>query len=315
VAFAPRSADGDRRAAGRRLTSALPSRFRHDGLFWREVVYYGATLGPDWAKRRLPPLFAGMLFALLRDKRRGLAANLRRVLGARGPLADASAGMRTFAEFAHCLVETMDFTSSASKHLEVEAPREIHDTEFFPTGRGVVVLTSHFGNWEIAAHLLQRYGRKINVVMASEANPSVEVFQSRMREGWRMRIIRSDTSPFAALEMLHALRRGEVVAIQLDRAAPGQVTRTIDFFGEPAPFQYGPFALARLSGASLWPVFAPRLGPRHYRILPEPVRTIARDASEQQSLAVMTDVVRSFERHVRAHPHQWFQFKPFWDNC
>lgn len=113
--------------------------------------------------------------------------------------------------------------------------------------------------------------------------------------------------------MLQALRRGEVVAIQIDRSAPGQVTRPIEFFGAPAHFQYGPFALARVAGVPLWPVFAARLGTRRYRLMPESWRTIPRDATEQDVLAVMRDVVRSFEKHVRAHPNQWFQFAPFWD--
>ena len=47
--------------------------------------------------------------------------------------------------------------------------------------------------------------------------------------------------------------------------------------------------------------------------MPESWRTIPRDATEQDVLAVMRDVVRSFEKHVRAHPNQWFQFAPFWD--
>jgi lauroyl/myristoyl acyltransferase len=293
--------------------SADDGRYRHDGLFWRRLAYAGATRGPEWWRRSTPPLFAAILFALIGDNRRGVIRNLQRIRGPQGPLADHRDALRTFVEFAYCLTETLEQASPRPRPMQVDAPAEIERTDLLPEGRGVVVLTSHFGSWEIAAHLMRRFGRRVNVVMAREANPSVEAFQTELRARSGLRVLHSDSSPFASVEMLHALRRGEVVAIQMDRAAPGQVTRPIEFFGAPAPFQYGPFALARVAGVPLWPVFAARLGVRRYRIMPEPLRTIARDASEEETLAVMRDVVRSFERHVRAHPHQWFQFKPFWD--
>jgi len=288
-------------------------RYRHDGLFWRQLAYRGATAGPDWWKRVSPPVVAAIVFALVRHNRAGVIGNLRRIAGSRGVIGDGVAGLRTFVEFAYCLSETLEYSGPYAREVRVEAPPEIEGADLLPPGMGVVVLTSHFGTWEIAARLMQRFGRRVNVVMAREANPSVEAFQSAMRARYGLNVIHSDSSPFASINMRHALQRGEVVAIQLDRSGPGQVTRPIEFFGAPARFQYGPFALARLAGVPLWPVFASRLGARHYRIMPEPLRTIARDASEAETLAVMRDVVRSFEGHVRALPHQWFQFKPFWD--
>ena len=115
----------------------------------------------------------------------------------------------------------------------------------------MVVLTSHFGSWEIAASLMQRFGRRVNVVMARESERVGRgVSRARCAQRSGLRVIHSDSSPFASLNMLQALRRGEVVAIQMDRSAPGQVTRAIEFFGAPAHFQYGPFALARLAGGA-----------------------------------------------------------------
>ncbi|MBY0275244.1 lysophospholipid acyltransferase family protein [Candidatus Binatia bacterium] len=305
-----------------RLTEAAPDgladalaqgRFRHDGLFWRRLAYRGSAEGPEWWKRTSPAAIATVLFAAIPTNRRGVIANLRRIEGSRGPVADRWSALRTFVQFAYCLTETLEHASPYARPLTVDEPPEISAFEALPRDQGVVVLTSHFGSWEIAASLMQRLGRRVNVVMAREANPSVEAFQSSLRERCGLRVLHSDSSPFASLNMLQALRRGEIVAIQIDRSAPGHVTRPIEFFGAPAPFQYGPFALARLAGVPLWPVFAVRLGTRRYRILPEPLRTIPRDASEQDVLAVMRDVACSFERHVRAYPNQWFQFAPFWD--
>ena len=114
--------------------------------------------------------------------------------------------------------------------------------------------------------------------------------------------------------MLRALQRGEVVAIQLDRSAPGQVTKDIDFFGRPAPFQVGPFHLARAAGVPVWPVFAVSEARRKYKFLPSKVYRIPRRASEETLQKTVEEVVGFFEEKVRQYPLQWFQFRDFWAN-
>jgi lauroyl/myristoyl acyltransferase len=260
----------------------------------------------------------GIVFALLRDNRRSTIANLRRMRGAEGlggdAMSDRLEALRTFVEFAYCVSETFEFASDDGRSIEVESPPGFDPAEQLPRDQGLIVLTSHFGSWEIGARMLSRFSRPVNLVMAREPNPTVEKFQRGVRESNGLRVIHSDTSVFSSFNMIHALRRGEVVAIQLDRAAPGQVTRDVPFFGTPAPFQVGPFMLARMAEVPLWPVFVARVGPRRYRILPEPMRRIARHAGEDELFEVMADVVGSFERRVREHPRQWFQFRPFWQD-
>jgi KDO2-lipid IV(A) lauroyltransferase len=298
-------------------SAARGSRFRYDGLFWRRLAYLGSAYGPEWWKRTAPPFVAAIIFALVKQNREGAVENLRRVLGPRGRVAELRGGLRLFSEFAHCVTETLELHSPRARELAIEVgldeERELGDVLRRP--RGLVVLTSHFGNWEVAARVMQRFGRPVNVVMAREANPSVEAFQRETRERMRLRVIHSDSSLFSSFNMIHALRRGEVVAMQIDRSAPGHVTREVPFFGRAARFQYGPFVLARLAGVPILPVFAVRTGMRSYRILPEALRSIPRAAGETETLGVMQDVVRGLERHVRDYPYQWFQFAPFWEDA
>jgi KDO2-lipid IV(A) lauroyltransferase len=286
---------------------------RHDGLFWRRLAYLGSAYGPEWWKRSSPPFIAAAIFALVRANREGAISNLRQVLGPRPRLQELRSGLRLFSEFAHCVCETLELHSPRARELTLEVGEPEELAAVLASRRGVIVLTSHFGNWEVGARVMQRFGRPVNVVMARESNPTVEAFQLRTRERMQLKVLHSDSSPFAAFDMVRALRRGEVVAMQIDRSAPGQVTRRVPFFGRPAPFQYGPFVLARLAGAPIVPVLAIRTGVRSYRILPEPLRWIDRDATEEETLEVMTEVVCGFERRIREHPHQWFQFRPFWE--
>jgi lauroyl/myristoyl acyltransferase len=302
-----------------RLSGDAPplSRFRFDGLFWRRLGYLGATRGPVWWQRVGPAVVASIVFAVAHENRRGAVANLRAILGSRGWLRDHLSALRLFSEFAYCTTDVWHHEAACEagdveSAIEVVTPPGFDYASILPDERGLVVVTSHFGTWEVGARVLKRFGRPVNLVMSRETNPTVEEFQRTWRERYGLTVIRSDSSRFSSLNMVQALRRGEVVAIQLDRAVGAQVTREVEFFGRPASFLYGPFVLARVAGVPIWPVFVARVRRGRYRFFPEPLRTIPRDAGEEETLAVMRAVVRSFERRVREYPHQWFQFQPLW---
>lgn len=306
--------------------TAEPGEMEHDGLFWRRMAYWGSVYGPELWKRGAPVLIGYAIFLLVKQNRRGAAANFRRILadaaGGRvpGELAAHRAAARMFVEFSRVFVETCEVQHAdivgldVEQALDIELPPDLDLDNVFPDDKGVVALTSHFGCWEIGARVMRRFDRPVNLVMAHEGNATVQAFQEEMRQRHGLKIIHSDGSPFASVEMLRALQRGEVVAIQLDRAAPGQVTRPVPFFGEPAPFQIGPFHLARAAGVPLWPVFAVQKGRRQYKLLPSKFYRIPREADEAALDAIQREVVALFESRVREYPYQWFQFHDFWAN-
>src|SRR5207249_8681827 len=123
----------------------------------------------------------------------------------------------------------------------------------------------------------------------------------------------SDSSVFSAFNMIRALRRNEILAIQIDRGngEPSSAVKPVAFFGARVGFQEGPFHLARLSGAPVVPVVTLRRGLRHYEIvLGEPL-WVSRDLPGDAERA-LRDAAAFFERTIRQHPQQWFQFVPFW---
>lgn len=285
---------------------------RFDGLFWRRFARLGCVYGPEWWKRTSPPVIAAILFALVGRNRRGAIANLRVVLGDAGDGA-ARVALRMFVQFAYCMTETLEAFGPRPRPLRFELPARDAIAEALAAGRGAVLVTGHVGNWDVAARALHQHGRPINVVMAREANATAAAYVRAIREQAGVRVIYSDSSVFSSLNMIRALRQNEVVAIQLDRMLDFGGARPVPFFGRLAVFPSGPFVLARLAGAPLIPVFAPRLGTRHYAIRVGQRVTLARDARDPHSLArAMRAVAADFEAVIREFPAQWFVFAPFW---
>jgi KDO2-lipid IV(A) lauroyltransferase len=217
-----------------------------------------------------------------------------------------------FVEFAYCLSETLERYGPRPMPVRVDMP-EIDVVEgVLKAGQGVIVATGHLGNWDVAAAELLRYRRPTHVVMAHEPNPSTNEYVERLHDGLGLDIVYSDQSVLASLELLHALRRNEIVAMQIDRVARSETAREVELFGGTVRFPRGPFELARLSGAPLVAVFAPRVGARHYQIHFGEPRTLARSASAEEVIRCMQGVAAEMEEMIRRSPHQWFQFEPFW---
>jgi hypothetical protein len=95
--------------------------------------------------------------------------------------------------------------------------------------------------------------------------------------------------------MLRALKRNEVVAMQLDRPLGGDGARLVDFFGAPAWFQAGPAAARPSRRAPIFPVFALRVGARHYRIVSAPRQHLSRHATIEETDRILESIVGEFE--------------------
>ena len=285
---------------------------RFDGLWWRKFAYLGSVYGPEWWKRYSPPWIAAIIFACVGRNRRGAVANMRRVLGRRGRLRDYLAGLDVFIAFANCVNETLEYFSPRPRPVRVDEPPDDPIRAALARGKGAVLVTCHFGNWDVGARTLARFGCPFNLVMAREANETTAEYVRQAREDAGVRVLLSDNSVYGSFNMLRALKRNEILAMQLDRPLGGDGARLAPFFGSPAWFQAGPLRLARLAGAPIFPVFCVRVAARHYQIVLGNERTIPRHASVEEMDRILGGIVHEFEQMVRRHPEQWFQFSPYW---
>ena len=97
---------------------------------------------------------------------------------------------------------------------------------------GVLIATAHLGNWELAGRLLAgRSARPTHVVVAPDEAQELQRWVRRDGEGVRFV---SRSRPTVSLELLAALRRGEVVGVQGDRALGTKRDVEVPFFGRLA---------------------------------------------------------------------------------
>ena len=127
------------------------------------------------------------------------------------------------------------------------------------------------------------------------------------RDGDGLRFV-ARSRPTVSLELVGALRRGEIVALHGDRALGNAGDVLVPFFGHLAPFPVGPFRLARAAGVPVVPSFCLLDADHRYQIFlraPLPVPA----GGEEEALRAW---VAGLEEVVRSHPTQWFNFFDIW---
>lgn len=238
-------------------------------------------------------------------ERRAVKATLAAVTGASGARLDALTAA-VFRNFAMCFSDLVSTNRRPVERLADCVGSVSGADHLDELAGGVISVTAHVGNWELAGRLLAgRSGRHTHVVVAADAP---ELHRWVRRDGDGMRFV-PRLRPAVGLELLAALRRGEVVAMQGDRALGTRGDVAIPFFGRPAPFPLGPFLLARAAGVPIVSAFCVLEGDRRYAIhVGKPMRV---ERGEEEAAARRW--VGALEDVVREYPTQWFNFFDLWN--
>lgn len=229
------------------------------------------------------------------------------------------------------------FVTSALNYLDFLRGRHLTDAEIHAgwivegedllyeaaaEGRGVVLLTAHFGNFEFGASRLAHRFRMIAPVERMQPERLFALFCA-LRNHHNLHVVPADSRD-ALREMLDWLKGGGVLIIVADRHILGAGER-VDFFGEPATFATAPMALALRTGAPIICAFSWRTGPgRAHGIFsrltwgdqdggaPANGRPRARGADE--TLKALCAYVAQIERIIAAHPESWVSaLAPVWE--
>jgi KDO2-lipid IV(A) lauroyltransferase len=188
-------------------------------------------------------------------RRRSVALrNLQRCFGAEQSAAEIRRlGRRSFQHVGMNLVEACRYllrpTDVMLSRVRVEGREHLQAAA--SQGRGVLVLTAHYGNWELLAAAHGLSGLPLSFVTRPLDHPLLDSLAARFRRrsGAELIIKRQ-----AVREVLGALRRQRMVGILLDQNATRAEGVFVPFFGSPASTSKGLALLALRTGAPVVPI-------------------------------------------------------------
>jgi len=290
-------------------------RHRFHNVSALRLVFFTMRWTPRWVQAPMAAVTALIFFFMLSRERRAVERNLRRVTGRRG-LALRWRVYRVFYSFcdlmvSYCFVPQANDAQLLGMLAEPERGAAVID-RCLAEGHGLIVWTAHLGNPEFASRLLELHGRLVNVARVVEDSPAERMLRERMVNP-RLRIVNLKEGARATIELLQALRRNEIVAIQGDRVYHPRHSASLPFFGAVAAFPLGPFLLAEVAGAPLLPGFVVRQGWQHYRVLlGEPIVVASTGNHEEDQRAALSKAVGFLEAQLKNYDDQWVNFFDFW---
>ena len=170
-------------------------------------------------------------------------------------------------------------------------------------GRGIVFVTGHHGNWELAGAYVAARSVPVDAIARGMANPLTDQYVTRAREATGMVIVHDSD---AVRRAPRSLRAGRGVAFIADQGVLGLASTFVPFFGRPAKTPRGAAVFALRFEVPVIFMVALRKPSGRFRVIVEriePRRTGNMDADVDNIVAEFT---ARLEHWVREEPAQYF---------
>ena len=192
-----------------------------------------------------------------------------------------------------------------SKKIRIEDNAESVIKSALSKGKGVLILTSHVGGWQISSGELLKYGVPVGLVGAKMEDEKIaRLFDSQIKRSSPIYIgSMGDASGF--LTAYSQLKSGGIVAMHADRYVGGRF-ETIEFFGKKVRVPSACYKLAEKSGAEIVQVVCIKKSFATYCM-----NAFKIDLSKGESKASEA-FFGNLEKVLKENPYQWFNFFDFW---
>ncbi len=277
----------------------------------------GVTVLPRAVSYSIGHVATWIAWRTMARSRAAIADNLSAIFPGESRVALERRALDTLRSYAR---DTIDFIRSlaasgeeAERLFEVTEPQRAFFNDLRAQGRGIILVTGHFGNWEAGGVLFGRLGLPLTIVAMAEADPEVNRIRLRIREQIGADTIEVRQSLDTALQIRRHLSENRVIAMLVDRHY-GRDRVRVRLFGREASFLRTPFVMGYITGAPVLPCSVERLAPGRFAIRPGSPIYMSGSAPREQAIArAAQQVADMLEARIREHPNFWYHFYRYWD--
>ncbi|MFL5320645.1 MAG: lysophospholipid acyltransferase family protein [Myxococcaceae bacterium] len=277
--------------------------------FFATLLVRAVAALSERARVRLASLVAGLVWTL-RIRRRVTMDNLTAALPASSVEERVRIAKGAYRSMALGVVEALagvrQDPSELDRKVEVENWSAIEPS--LRSGKGVLVATAHFGNWELLGEVMARRGvRLAAVVKPLKGAVNAKLVEARQQAGLQLILARG-----ALKATLKALGEGYTVAMLVDQVLPAKHGVFVPFFGRPACTNPALSVAAQRTGAPVFVAMGAREGEKIRVFIEGPFAmpdTGDRDRDVREHTAQITSAI---ERYIRKYPDQWLWLHRRW---
>jgi len=176
---------------------------------------------------------------------------------------------------------------------------------------GILVLSGHFGNWELFVFAHGMRGHPVHMVHRALTNRRIDGWLNELRARAGTRMIRKSAG---AGGVLHALRERALLVLPIDQNSTRGLGVFVDFFGVPASTNAGMARIALRTDAPIVPAFIVREGRRaRHRVHVLPILQAEHTGDPDEDVRRNTQRFTAvFEEMVRRYPDHWLWMHKRW---
>jgi Kdo2-lipid IVA lauroyltransferase/acyltransferase len=294
--------------AGVKMQRSRWKRLRHRlELFGvRLLIWLPALLPLRWSVRVGGDLLGVLAFDVVRIRRRVTLENLRRAFGdsySAGEL--VRIGRRSYINFAKSMVEFASIGRLGGERLRrlVAVRDRRYMDEALSLGRGAVVVTGHFGSWELLGAASVAHGMPADFLVGEQSNKSIDELMNGLRSAAGIGII---ARGIAARGVFASLKAGRMVALLSDQDAR-RAGIFVDFFGIPSSTYPGAAQFAQRTGAPIvFCYIVRRRDESHEAVFLPPIEPDPAAPREDEIVRLTQAYTGALEDAIRKHPDHYF---------
>ncbi len=286
-----------------------------DRLFYLCIlaIYRIISILPRRPVLKFARAMGSMAFCFKSGMRKRAIYNLRRALGpgiSRDEIIKTGRGVfRHFITAAFDLMFIPRLCKNGRINEIVTTAGMEHLDRALAKGKGVMMLTAHFGDWEILGTWLAQNGYPMKVIGRPIFDPGLDrlLVSIRNRAGYT-NIARGSSS----LEILRTIKKGGAIGMLIDQDVQVQGVFA-DFFGRKAFTPTGPVLLARRFGTPIVPIFCRRCDDMHFEVTCMPEIEQGKSGDDREDILATTERINQvYEEVIRETPEQWVWMHKRW---
>jgi KDO2-lipid IV(A) lauroyltransferase len=213
----------------------------------------------------------------------------------------------TYKNFASSFEDTIDFIKHKEKMESIKIINEDILKQAVKSRKPVILMSAHFGNWEIGPRIIADKYIPFAVIMREIDNEKINRFFVKVRSHPNIRVIYRKK---AAKEMLKALlREKRALGILIDQYTRSKNAVKVNFFKPDTVFNPAISKIAKATGAVVIPTFGYKKNGTYVVEFKEP-KTFDKNKDTIESFTQwQADVI---ENIVRTYPDQYYWFHNRW---
>ena len=224
---------------------------------------------------------------------------------------------RIFVALGQVLIDRAIIGILGEKWIEVSFPDRETLLHLVAEGRGVILMTAHVGCWQTAMASLTLMDVPVHLVLRREEGDIAMHYYEHAGTKPPFGIIDPGSAMGGVIEMMQALKRGEIVCVMGDRhlgSRRGAVP--VNFLGDQALFPFSAFKIASATGAPVVVLFSHKSRPAHTKLRIYRVIRVkpGLGMSDKELPSYVSQFVSALESYTQEHPYQFFNFFNMWKN-